>query len=156
MDSTYGKLYVTLHRIRHLNIIGSLGLMPPPEMEVLGEIRAKNKKKPGETVTVSDISQSLHVSLPAVSRTLNRLEEKNYISREIDKNDRRNIRLLITEEGREALDENVKKLTAFLQKAFDDLGEEKTKALSEILDELYLALCREIGEVNKNEGPCGK
>ncbi|NLA86495.1 MAG: MarR family transcriptional regulator [Clostridiales bacterium] len=54
-------------------------------------------------VCLSDIHSHLHVTKPAVSQMLNSLEKRGFILREIDKNDRRKISILLTQKGQAAL-----------------------------------------------------
>lgn len=86
--------------------------------------------------SVSDIQQNLHISKPAVSQTLNSLEQKGYILRTIDLDDRRKIMVTLTPEGQVAFD----KAQCIYQQALDDLllqfGTQNTKQLITLINQL--------------------
>ncbi len=62
------------------------------------EYMDKNAGKQG--IHVSGLAMRLKVSSPAVSRMVGMLEEKGYIGRDIDKEDRRNTYIYLTDKGR--------------------------------------------------------
>ncbi|NLP48755.1 MAG: MarR family transcriptional regulator [Clostridiales bacterium] len=155
MHSPFCKFHTNLNKIRQLNIPEALGIMPPPEMGVLGEIKSLKAEKPDSSVNVSHISQALHVSASAVSRTLKRLEEKGLIDREVDRDDRRNVCVVITALGQKELEESQRRMAEFLQEVFAGLGEEKTELFSQIMEELYQSFYRQaqlIDKKKKDEG----
>ena len=88
-----------------------------------------NTSCPDQNFQASDLSSHLFITKPAVSQMLNSLEKKGYISREIDKNDRRKRAVTLTAEGQEIL-----RLTkAFMDRKIETtirrFGEENTKQL---------------------------
>ena len=50
----------------------------------------------------SDIAKRLGITAPAVSKMLRSMEEKGYVERRVDEKDRRNTRVSITPDGKEA------------------------------------------------------
>lgn len=61
----------------------------------------------GNAITVNEAAAALHISVPAVSRTLRGLSECGILERRSDENDRRSIRIHVTEKGRELLAKNI-------------------------------------------------
>ena len=57
-----------------------------------------------ETITASQISREIHVSLSTVVGILDRLEEKGLVSRERDQKDRRRVYVSLTDKGQELAD----------------------------------------------------
>jgi DNA-binding MarR family transcriptional regulator len=67
---------------------------------------------------------------------LNDLEKRNYITRMIDKDDRRNINIELTDEGRKALEQANRRILAVAERIVDSLGESDTDKLIELVEKL--------------------
>lgn len=89
---------------------------------------------------VSDLAHKLHVSPPAVSRMLRSLEGKGYIERIVDLNDRRNIFIRLTREGSRVRDDKKREFIAFMEQVFARMGEENTRQLLALWDQLIVAM----------------
>ena len=63
---------------------------------------AENTKESYNSMALTEVREYLSVSKAAVSQMLNSLEKRGYILREIDPNNRRNIIVILTEEGKNA------------------------------------------------------
>lgn len=64
------------------------------------EVISKSEKE----ITQRDLELALNISHAATHGLLKRLEKKGFVTTRIDKNDRRNVLVLITEEGQSKLD----------------------------------------------------
>jgi len=95
------------------------------------EIHLKRK------VSVSDISNYLRVTSPSVTHLLNSLEEKGIVKRTQDKNDRRSVRVELTEAGLEIIDSADKRLTKNFCGLIEELGTDKSIQLQEILNDVF-------------------
>jgi len=82
--------------LRHGNAIDEMGRSGKGELFILKFLCNKET-----AVLPSEISEAMHSSTARISAALNSLEKKGQIQREIDKTNRRNILVTITEEGRE-------------------------------------------------------
>ena len=95
---------------------------------------------------VSSIAKNLHVSSPAISRTLTSLENKGYVVRCIDINNRRNTGVMLTEEGHDVLAKEYEKVNDVFGEVIDSMGEEKIDMLisltKEMMDSFSNALTR--------------
>jgi DNA-binding MarR family transcriptional regulator len=97
----------------------------------------------GEELSVKALAESLGVSLPAMSRTVDGLFERGFVDRREDPHDRRVRRVRLTEAGQSvprALNEA--RLSA-LQELIDSLEDEQAAALARAL-ELILSRREEI------------
>jgi len=105
------------------------------ELELMREIKHNTLDSDNNT-RISDIKNLLYISKAGISKKLNTLEEKGHITRTIDKNNRRQLIVTLTERGQEALkdmEQNTERLYAtVLQK----LGEEQTKQFVQLLGEV--------------------
>jgi len=146
-----GQLLTIVHKLKHLNFPSALGLMPPSEMMLLAEIAKMIRSRPEKPVTASDIARQLEVSAPAVSRTLNRLEEKHFIERLAHPGDRRNVRIVLTDEGGAAVEENMNKVKAFLERALLHLSDGEIAEMSALFEKLFEAMKAELGNMEQDK-----
>jgi DNA-binding MarR family transcriptional regulator len=101
-------LYSCFNMRRQLNRFISGGNLSQGEYLVLRNIRLSNKESKGDgregTLKAADLSDMLELSRPSITRILNALENRGYITRSIDPKDRRSIRMELTDAGNEAFD----------------------------------------------------
>ena len=69
---------------------------------VMLEIIERENGNREQGVLASDIAKRLRITAPAVSKMLRSMEEKGYVERRVDEKDRRNTRVSITPDGKEA------------------------------------------------------
>ena len=116
-----------VHSHQHILLGGNLN---SSEFSVLHKIahHAKTAKDGHSTaISPSDISQDLHVSSPTVTQHITSLEVKGYIVREIDKHDRRKIRITLTPEGETCLKEAKRSMMSSFDGLVDHLGVKETQ-----------------------------
>ena len=73
------------------------------------------------SLTVSQVAEACRVSVPAVSRMLNHLEAKGLIERRVDSANRRIVRVVLTEAGRDAEAEMVHRFVTSLESVLSPL-----------------------------------
>jgi DNA-binding MarR family transcriptional regulator len=117
--------------------------LPFLESKILYQILMLSKEKSLEEVRISDIKYFMGVSKPAISQSLNLLENKGYIKRNIAAGDRRSIALIITEKGHNVLNEHMEFMNKFLDRLIEKFGPENMKVMiglfsqmAEIVDEI--------------------
>ncbi|HHV71812.1 MAG TPA: MarR family transcriptional regulator [Clostridia bacterium] len=93
-----------------------------------------------EDRSIKDIAQSLELDSPAVSRLVDRLLKGNLITRKEDREDRRALKINLTEEGEKIARQLLAKSAAFNRLLREKLGEEKFKIFQEGLSEIKNAL----------------
>ena len=81
-------------RIQRIQLGGLYPALSPGEGHLLGEL-----VRSGHGLTVSQLAEALNMSMPAVSRLMRGMEERNLIERKIVPQDRRSILVTITPEG---------------------------------------------------------
>lgn len=92
------------------------------------------------SATTKDISEYLQITKPAVSQMLNALEEKGYIYREINKDDRRIVFIKLTEAGHKKVLGIHKHATGQIKTALEMMGEEDSRKLVELITKLKTIL----------------
>lgn len=88
-------------------------------------------------ITISDISDVLNVSPPALSRTIKHLEEKKYIKRVIDEKDRRNNFLKLSSNGKKIATKVENCMKEYYQIIYDNLGEKRLNDFLKCLNDIY-------------------
>jgi len=87
-------------------------------------------------INVSELHNNMFISKPAVSQTLNHLEQKGYIVREIDTNDRRKISVHPTKEGEKVLDRSEMSYDEKIHYLYDRLGQKDMETLLKLINKL--------------------
>ncbi len=83
----------------------------------------------GNAITVNEAAAALHISVPAVSRTLRGLSECGILERKSDENDRRSVRIHVTDKGRELLAKNIANCIEAVDSAMKPFSEEELAAM---------------------------
>jgi len=85
---------------------------------------------------VPALQDELHISKAAISQKISALEDKGYVERSINKDDRRRIKLTLTPAGKQVIEQMQLQGDRFLQQIFDRFGRDKTRQLIDLLNEL--------------------
>ena len=124
----FAAIIARMHKLKFGNMLTGVGEIEFKTMSAISRI-----SKSGD-VKVSDIARYLELSAPAVSRTMKSLEEKEYIERHTDKQDRRNTFVMLTTKGEEQQKTWMKSFEEFSEAIFARLGDEKSNKLLEDLE----------------------
>jgi DNA-binding MarR family transcriptional regulator len=89
-----------------------------------------------EGICVSDIAKGLKISSSAISRMLRQLEEKEFITRTVDKTDRRNTYVNLTSLGNEKRINAASILKEFLENIITRMGDQKVTQLIDLINEM--------------------
>lgn len=98
-------------------------------------------------VLPSELSAALQASTARISALLGALEKKGQIERNIDKSNRRNILVTITEAGRLRAEAEMREMKQHMSRVFTDMGETDTVEL--------IRLMRRFFELGQKHLPCG-
>ena len=124
----FAAIIARMHKLKFGNMLTGVSEIEFKTMSAISRI-----SKSGD-VKVSDIARYLELSAPAVSRTMKSLEEKEYIERHTDKQDRRNTFVKLTKKGEEQQKAWMKSFEEFSEAIFARLGDEKSNQLLEDLE----------------------
>lgn len=89
-----------------------------------------------EAVSPTELSKSLNSSKARISAILNSLDKKGEIKREIDLQNRRNIKVTLTEAGKEHIIQEIENAYNLFEKYFTKLGEKDSKEFIRILKKI--------------------
>lgn len=103
----YAKLMKSVHLANNISLMAFVKGMTLAEMSLVYTVSEYARNNNGASISVAEAASTLNVSVPAVSRTLKSLEQKQFVLRRIDDNDRRSVRLSVTPDGEKLLRENI-------------------------------------------------
>ncbi|WP_442602276.1 MarR family winged helix-turn-helix transcriptional regulator [Paenibacillus sp. KN14-4R] len=107
----------------------------PSEVRVLFCMK-HGPRRTGANLKVSDIGKLLHISMPTVTQLINGLEESGVVERYEDPEDRRAVRLKLTDKGEEVTQKAMDGMNASFAGLIEHLGEERSNMLAELLNEV--------------------
>jgi len=111
---------------------GPIEGLTPGELMVLTSIQ-KEISSNGVGMKVSDISSMLNVASPTITQQINNLESHGLVERAADKEDRRVVRISLTEKGEVLVQKASEAFLARLKGLMEFLGEEDTIRLADLL-----------------------
>jgi len=107
----------------------------PPHVFLMTKLRQASQSSP-EGLRISDLASSFEITASSITQMVTTLEEKGYVRRSMDSEDRRAVRVVLTEEGErlaETISVSVDRVFAGL---VDYLGKDKSAELISLLSEL--------------------
>ena len=115
---------------------------------ILSEEQKKQNEEQG--IYVSMLASGMQSSTPAVSRLLRAMEEKGLIERKVDRKDRRNTFVSITEEGQVALKEKFAWMGDVFMNAVHRIGFEKMESMLTLLEDFASEMEEKIKEMKQH------
>lgn len=107
----------------------------------------------GSPISVAEAAKMLKVSIPAVSRTLKSIEQKQLIRRETDEKDRRSVKLVVTEKGRDTMKKNVRSCLEVVNRVMERFSDEELSMMVNLHCKLTRALAEEADKKKKHQQP---
>ena len=129
------KAFVTLNEImskKQKDMMENLNRAHKGELFVLQFLSMRKN-----AVIPSELSIALNASTARISALLGNLEKKGQIVRDIDKSNRRNILVTITEEGRKRAETEMKEIQSLMTRVFIDMGEEDTSEFIRLTSQFF-------------------
>ncbi len=101
-------------------------------------------------VAPSQIGKFIGVTTARVANILNKLEDKGFITRSMDPNDRRKIIVTITDEGKKKVIEDISVIIEHMAKILAELGEHDAKEHIRIMKAIYNITLEHENEINND------
>jgi DNA-binding MarR family transcriptional regulator len=95
----------------------------------------------------TELSEALHSSTARISSILGVLEKKGLVVREIDRDNRRNILVTLTDKGREQAALQEREMRNYMERTLVTLGEADTRE--------FVRLIRRVSEISQKINPMG-
>jgi DNA-binding MarR family transcriptional regulator len=140
--------------VRSLSIVDPLRLrfwddrnLTTPQLRIMFILASQQGTTPGA------LAERMHVTPPTITGLTDRLVKQGLIGREEDPNDRRLVRLSLTEEGRRITNELETMGRAFLKKVLGRLPPDHVERLTELLQEFWVAAEAMQATTQPRQGP---
>ena len=136
MNPTAQKLMTAFKQFHSIRKKSPVTDLKSSEVWVLFCIKKRvSPDSPG--IKVSDISSALHVAAPTITQLINSLDANGYVERATDKEDRRAVRIRLTDKGEQAMMKASESFSESFNGLVDYLGEEKGNELAELLSMVF-------------------
>lgn len=136
-EEVLGKLIEAITRFNkaelHQRVVDGI---KPSEMMLMCEIR-KTVTPESEGLKVCEISQALKVTPPTVTQLIKGLEERGFVTRTMDPNDRRAVRIKLTTEGEGQIAKSNEEIERSFEGLIEHLGIEQSHQLAELMTKAY-------------------
>lgn len=97
---------------------------------------ASNTKEEYNSMALTEVREYLSVSKAAVSQMLSSLERRGYLTRECDENNRRNLIVVLTDEGRLVFEKKNEEFYQRFGNVIERIGEEKVTLFVEMINQM--------------------
>lgn len=133
-DDLYENLFRAMNQFHKLKFSDMMQNMSKADFIVMNVIMNKGKE---DKMTISELAAIARMLPSAISRTLKGLEEKGYVERTINKRDRRNTYVELTEEGKKQTCEVRQVMRDFGKTVMAKLDEQEMNQLILYLNNIY-------------------
>ena len=133
-DDLYEDLFRAMNQFHKLKFSDMMQNMSKADFIVMNVIMKKGKE---DKMTISELAAIARMLPSAISRTLKGLEEKGYVERTINKQDRRNTYVELTEEGKKQTREVRQVMRDFGKTVMAKLDEHEVNELILYLNNIY-------------------
>ncbi|MEW6724685.1 MAG: MarR family transcriptional regulator [Bacillota bacterium] len=143
-DRIVEELEVLLRRVNRIvkkrgrEILANYDITPP-QFDAL-QVLINN----GE-ITMGELCDRLYLACSTATDLIDRMERNGYIERQRDQNDRRVIRLKVTEAGHDIISEVMKTRKEYLATILEHLEEKDKEQMVHALSQLYSLMTKDVG-----------
>lgn len=147
------KIFETKRNIQMLHLCSRLQLPPTSETSTLLTIYGMTACQTGPGVSVSELAGFLNVSMPTVSRCIQKLSAKGYVQKTLNEKDKRGTYVSLTPEGKELCRNAHKNISAFLSRVLSRLDPSEMDQFISTMDKIYEAVRSELDNENNDSRP---
>ena len=134
-----------LDHIIHHKVWNEAGFGGKPGQVMLLAKLLRNASAGNDGLRVSDLASAFGITAPGVTQMVTVLEDRGYVVRAMDPNDRRAVRVFLTETGRHAIQSAMATVSSIFQGLVEHLGPEKTRQFLDLLSEMADYLEEQLG-----------
>lgn len=98
----------------------------------------------GDALTPGELAQRLGVKAPTMTRTISRMEAQGFVARKADSADGRQIKVQLTDTGRQTIDKIMLATATTNALALEDFSDKEIRTLLKLLKALNRNLCGEM------------
>lgn len=147
----HSEMHHIMHRFKCLPFCELTSKVSRGEFFMLRHSLDKMREEKRESLYVSEVVQLMDVTAPAISRMLKSLEDKGFIIRELDKENRRNTIVRLTKEAATYIDEAEARMGKVMEGVIVHMGEENITQFVELCNRMADALNEELMCAIKSE-----
>lgn len=159
MNTLYERFQNCIHRANRMHCHYHLARYPelsPREFMIVGMIsrltdESTQNDKCNKLVSISKLSKTMFVSPPAISKKINDLENKGFVERVNDKNDRRNTFVILTAKGMDILKTTKNTLDNFIIRATSSLNEGELEQFITTFEKIIESMEKEMEDTITND-----
>jgi DNA-binding MarR family transcriptional regulator len=136
--------------IMHRRLIREMNLGEKPgHLFLLAKLRSSAKRN-AEGLRVSDLASAFEITASSITQMVTGLEERGYVRRSMDPDDRRAVRVFLTEEGERLADSTAASVDRVFVGLVEHLGKEKSAQLLDLLTDVteYFDVLKKRHETN--------
>ncbi|MDL2319429.1 MarR family transcriptional regulator [Eubacteriales bacterium OttesenSCG-928-A19] len=120
----------TMQRFKRMQMLEAFSSTPRGEFVAMEILAQHQREHPcAEGLYGGELAARMHVTPPAVSRMLRHLEEKGFIERTVDTQDRRNTYIRLTRVGEAVRERKKEEMAAFMEGVIAEMGEDNMRQL---------------------------
>lgn len=150
LNELHAELFTAMNQFHKLRIGDMFPDMAKSDCVLLMAIGGLSVQKEG-SVTVSELAEKVHAQNSAVSRSLRNLEAQGLIERTVNRADRRNTCVTLTEKGKVKQEEIAATMGEFGRSVVSQMSDEDIRRLTACLKEMYEIASREIEKRNRKK-----
>ena len=147
VDSDGNELICLFHKFHKLKYLDTISKLSKVEFMILNKImRMKEKGEVEPKITISNMAKFLSTTNPAASKMLSVMEDKGYIKRINDQEDKRVTYVTLTNEGEKIIVEAHKSFHEFSKTVIQKMGKQDLNDFVELFQKLLTIIEEEIKE----------
>lgn len=135
METNYKYVEQIIEHINHLKIQRRTADTQPKTGRGTGFVLSYLHNN-GDKIIPSELGKIMNVTTPRVTAILNKLEAKKLIVRAISPEDRRNVFVILSDQGKEVVEEKIAKQQQNIQTLVERLDESDVESFIRVLNEL--------------------
>lgn len=140
------KIFETKRNIQLLHLCSRLQLPPTSETSTLLTIYGMTSRQTVPGVSVSELAGFLNVTMPTVSRCIQKLSAKGYVQKTLNEKDKRGTYVSLTPEGKSLCQNAQKTIDSFISRVLSRLDPEEIEQFVATMDKIYEAVRSELSE----------
>lgn len=110
--------------------------LPYNESVICNILYRNHRETPGQAVTATDLCQKMKMQKSQMNRTLSSMEEKQMISRERSKTDKRQILVRLNMDQMEAYQRQHERILALIDRLLGQIGPEKAEDIVDLFTQI--------------------
>lgn len=140
------KIFETKRNIQMLHLCSRLHLPPTSETSTLLAIYGLTDQQASPGVSVSELAGFLNVSVPTVSRCLQKLTFKGYVQKTINEKDKRTSYVTLTPYGQNLCRNANDTIADLLSRVLSRLDASELEQFVSTMDKIYASVCDELAK----------